>query len=174
MMSGDSPITVVLVLKDAGVPLADESAPILDGKIRRLGAHPERRRLISIRGSGQNVNAVVMPGRQSNRLTFGNDCIGRSGFGGRELELDAVISDCRGSISAGIALPLPSKPPPGGLGVVIAGCGEVVLEGNRLRMDGRQLCSGWTEAQGKGARLICGEGRDQRPAVKVRRLVLFL
>ena len=60
------------------------------------------------------------------------------------------------------------------LGVVIAGYGKVVLERNRLRMNGGQLCSRWTEAQGIRARLIRGEGCDQRAAAKVRRLLLFL
>ncbi len=128
MMSGDGPITVILVLEDAGIPLADESAPILDGKIRCLGAHPESRRLVSIRGSGQNVNLVVVPGRQSNRLTFGNHCIGHSGFCGRQLELDAVISDCSGQHFGRYRVAFAVEAATWSPGVIIAGCGKVVLE----------------------------------------------
>jgi hypothetical protein len=106
-------------------------------------------------------------------LTLGNHCIGHSGFCGRQLELDAVISDCSrqhfGRYRVAFAVEATTWSP----GVIIAGCGKVVLERNRLRTNGGQLCRRRTEAQGIGARLIRREGRDQRSAAQVRRLLLF-
>src|SRR5260370_26596010 len=60
MMSRDGPVTQRFVLPEACIPLADESAPILNGQVNHLLANPERRSLIATRRCRQNIDAVVM------------------------------------------------------------------------------------------------------------------
>src|SRR5579859_7722296 len=63
VVSGDGPVTVVLVLENARIPLADEAAPILNIQICCFCPYSKCRGLVSVRGSSQEINAVVVPGR---------------------------------------------------------------------------------------------------------------
>src|ERR1035437_9966317 len=59
-----------LALPDAVVPLADESAPVLDGRIDGLLAHAECGFLVAIRGGCQHVHAVELSRWKRDRLAL--------------------------------------------------------------------------------------------------------
>ena len=142
-------------------------------QIRGLGRPPEKPRSGPHLPKRPEINPVKVPGRQRDRSTFGDHRVGHPGFCRRQLELDSVIRDCGRQHFCRHRVAFAVEATTWCLGVIIGGCGKVVLERNRLRTNGGQLCCRWTEAQGIGARLIRSEGRDQLAAAKIRRLLLL-
>src|SRR5260370_39340701 len=89
-MGRDRPITMILGLPDACIPLADKPAPVLDIDLRRTAAHPELRLLVSSLGRSQKIDAVEFTLRQLDRLPLGNHRVPRSRSRRLQLGADAA------------------------------------------------------------------------------------
>src|ERR1035441_5996908 len=79
------------------VPLANESAPVLDVKFNFLVGDFEGCFLISVRRSCQQVNAIEVASGQSDGLALRNDCIRCAGCGLGECERHIVDRNLRGN-----------------------------------------------------------------------------
>src|SRR5207249_2100336 len=77
------------------VPLADESAPVLNVQLDSLSPHFERGSLIAIGGGRQHVNSVKAARRKINRLPFRYERVGCAGLRGSQLKLHAVKLNLR-------------------------------------------------------------------------------
>src|SRR6185437_1007588 len=106
-----------LWLPEARVPLADEAGPVFDVEDGSLVADAEGGRLVSVAGGCEQVNAVVVAGREADGLAFGDEGVGVVGSADCEVELDAVEVDGGGKHFGGESVALGVKTA-GGVSVV--------------------------------------------------------
>ena len=157
-------VRVRVVLPDARVPLADKPAPVLDVELDRSVAHLEGWPSASPSDdSRQQIHAVEIAGGQIDGLALGHHRVLLAGSGRRQLELRAVeVVSSAGSISAGMALPLPSKPPRR------SWCRHCWPPPDRKRASRVAMCTAGTlrrrraQLQRERARLVWGERGHQR------------
>src|ERR1035441_6017996 len=95
MVGGAGPLALRQI-PYAGVPLADEAAPVFNGEVDRLVTRFESGFLIAFGGSSEHVDAVELTGGERDDLSQGSDGVVLAGSGWSKVEFNGVEAQLRG------------------------------------------------------------------------------
>ena len=150
------------------VPLADESAPVLNIEFNFFVADFKRGFLVAIVRCGKQVEAIGMARWQVDCLPARHNRVGRAGLGRSQLKPHIVEHDLRGQHLSGKRVALAVEAVRRAI-AVIAGCREVIGQSHWGGSCARNLGCRRRQPDRERARLIGAERCDQRAAGYGRR-----